>query len=200
MKMIQFKYAVTACLMAFGLVSQSFAVDVAEAASVLSDLENLAIQAKANLANASLENLGATDVANQQSVEIDKAVDAGRDALAAMEDAILKGDDDAAEAAEDALADALRQAKAVLAGVLTAAVATSEEEQSDESQDDAEEEQEGDDPPNIYDQPWKTDGIRAYYQSLFGAFEDASAFGDQRGFGSQNTTPDLAPDVDATPE
>ena len=92
MKTIQFKCVVTACLLAFGLVSHSFAVDVAEAASVLNDLETLAIQAKANLANASLENLGATDVANQQSAEIDKAVDAGRDALAAMEEAVANGE------------------------------------------------------------------------------------------------------------
>jgi hypothetical protein len=202
MKTIQFKCVAIALISALSLASQSFAVDVAEAASVMADLDTLAIQAKANLANASLNNLGATDEANQQSVAIDEAVEAGREALADMEQAVANGDDEAAEAAEDALASALRQAKAVLAGVLTAAVATSSDEQADESQDDSGEEPEGGwGSPNIYDQPWQTTGIRAYYESLFGAFQDASGFGDQKAFGNQNTTPDLTPpDFDATPE
>lgn len=47
-----------------------------------------------------------------------------------------------------------------------------------------------DDPPNIYDVPWKSDGIRSYYESLFKGMWDASAFGGSSGFGDREATPE----------
>ena len=192
MRAIQFKCLAMACIIALGFAHQSYAVDAAEAASVMADLQTLAIEAKENLAKAALEGVITVEEAMKQSEAIDAAVEAGKQAQLAMEEAIENKDDDAAEAAEDDLAAALSQAKAVMAGVLTAAVGTTEGEQTD----DGEQPDDEGAPPNIYDQPWKTDGIRAYYESLFGAFQDASAFGDEQAFGNQNTTPDL----EATPE
>jgi len=189
MKAMQFKYVAVACLLALSLSSQSFAVDAAEATGVMADLDSLVTEAQKIIsAEASALDSAAADEAIARSVELDKAVAAGREALSAMEEAIANGDDAAAEAAEDDLAAALRRARDVLAGVLTASVATS----SDESQDDSVAGPVSDwDAPNIYDVPWKTQGIRAYYDSLFATYQDSSSFGKTAGSGGveEDATP-----------
>jgi hypothetical protein len=114
-----------------------------------------------------------------QSAEVDKAVEAGREALAEMELAMDNGDTEAADAAEAKLAEALLQARNALLGIFPVTVAAAE------PGDDGEKDY---DPPNIYDVPWKSQGIRAYYESLYGSFNDASAFGGQRGFGDRDAT------------
>ena len=83
------------------------------------------------------------------------------------------GNTEAADAAEAKLAEALLQARNALLGIFSQTVAAAE------PGDDGEKDY---DPPNIYDVPWKSQGIRAYYESLFGTFEDASAFGGVKGF------------------
>lgn len=188
MKMNQLKYVVVASLFALGLVNQSLAVDVAAASGVMADLEGLVVAAKENLANAALSgDVDAIAEANKRSDAIDAAVAAGREALSAMEQADANGDADVAESAEDDLAAALRQAKDALSGALPE-VADSQV---------AGKKNNGNggpgkpgDPPNIYDVPWKSQGIRAYYQSLFGAFHDASSFGHGKGFGDRDATPE----------
>ena len=196
MKAMQFKYIVVACLLALTVSSQSFAVDDAEAAGVMTDLESLVTEAQRIIsAEASNLDLAATDEAIPRSVAIDKEVEAGREALAAMEEAVLNGDNAAAEAAEDDLAAALRRARDLLAGGLPAPAATSDE----QSQDDSVAGPVSDwDAPNIYDVPWRTQGIRAYYDSLFASFQDSESFGKTAGAGGiEDFDPD---DNDATPE
>jgi len=173
MKAMQFKHIAMAGVLALGLANQSFAVDVAESTSVMADLECLVVQAKAALANASLTGVDATAEAGARAAAIDEAVKAGREALAAMTQAIADGDETAAQAAEDALAAALSQARDALAGVLPEKMAAKGEAE-------AEPEEAGEELPNIYDVPWKSEGIRAYYQSLFGSFHDASSFGGEK--------------------
>lgn len=183
MKTMQLKYVAVAGLLMLGLANHAFAVNVAEASGVMADLESLAVQAKAALANAALGgNVDAIAEANKRSAAIDAAVAAGNEALSAMELAMANGDAAAAESAEDELAAALAQAQAALSGVLpeTAATKKPEKSKSDKKEDF----------PNIYDVPWKSQGIRAYYQSLFGSFHDASSFGHGQGFGDQDATPE----------
>lgn len=187
MKMKQVKYAVVASLLALGLVNQSYAVDAAAAAGVMADLESLVVQAKEVLSKAALGgDVDAIAEANKRSEAIDTAVAAGRGALAAMEQAIANGDDDAAASAEEDLAAALSRASDALSGVLpaSAAIASQNGEGNSTAGDGAE------DLPNIYDVPWKSQGIRAYYQSLFGVFHDASSFGHGKGFGDKDATPE----------
>lgn len=190
MKAIQFKHVAVAGLLVLSLANQSFAVNAAEAAGVLADLEALVVQAKATLANAALGgDVDAIAEANKRSGAIDGAVGAGRDALAAMEQAIAAGDADAAEAAEDALAAALGQARDALSGVLPETAAASPKKKPKKvKSDEDEEDEEGS--PNIYDVPWKSQGIRAYYEELFGTWEDASGFGQGKGFGDRDPTPE----------
>lgn len=45
-------------------------------------------------------------------------------------------------------------------------------------------------PPNPEDVPFAPGGIRNYYQSLFGQWWNASAFGHGRGFGDRDATPE----------
>ena len=173
MKAIQLKYVAVVGLLALGLANHSFAANIAEATGVMADLESLVVQAKATLAKASLESTDAMADPLAQSAEVDKAVEAGREALAAMEQAVADGDAEAADAAEADLAKALEQARNALLGIFpeVAAVAA----------DTGDEEEKSYAPPNIYDVPWESQGIRAYYESLFGVFDDASSFG-QKGY------------------
>ncbi len=184
MKAIQLKYVAVIGLLVLGLANHSFAVDAAEAAGVMADLESLVAQAKVILSDAALDDVDAVAAvakANEISAGIDAAVAAGRDALSAMEQAIANGDAEGAESAEDDLAVALRQASGILSGIFPATAATTD------SGDDSEKDY---DSPNIYDNPWESQGLRDYYQSLFGAFESASSNGQGKGFGDQDATPE----------
>ena len=181
MKAIQLKYIAVAGLLVLGLANHTFASKAAEAAGVMADLESLVVQAKATLAKASLESTDAVADPLAQSAEVDKAVEAGREALAAMEQAMANGDTEAADAQEAKLAEALLQARNALQGIFPemAAAADPVDEPGKKYK-----------KPNIYEVPWKSQGIRAYYESLFNTFEDARDFGGGRGFGDRDATPE----------
>jgi hypothetical protein len=188
MKAIQFKCVAVAGLLLLGLANHSFAVNAAEATGVMADLESLVVQAKATLANAALGgDVDAIAEANKRSEAIDASVTAGREALSGMEQAITAGDADLAQSKEDDLAAALSQARDALAGILPQTAAANANKQSKSNSGGGP--GEAGDPPNIYDIPWKSQGIRAYYTSLFGAFNAASSQG-QRGFGDREATPE----------
>jgi len=186
MKAKQLKYIAVAGVLALSLANNSFAVDVAESSSVLEDLESLVLKAqKIIAAGAATKDLDAIEVGKQQAAAIDDAVKAGRQALADMEQAVADGDESAAQDAEDALAAALGQAKEALTGVLPEKVA-------DEGEDETAVEPEQETGlPNIYDEPWQSEGIRAYYQSLFNSFNDASSYGGDKvvDFDDEEATP-----------
>jgi len=174
MKVIQLKHAALAGILALGLSTQSFAVDVAEATSVLADLQALAVKAQKIITDGAVaKDLDAIAEGQKRSAAIDEAINAGLEALADMEQAVAVGDEAAAQAAEDALAAALSQAKDALSGILPEETAAAEEEAVDEP-----EAEEG--LPNTYDKPWQSEGIRAYYQSLFNSFNEASSYGGEK--------------------
>jgi len=185
MKAIQLKYVVLTGLLVLGLATHSSAApkaEVAEAAAVMSDLQSLVVQAKANESKVALG--GDTDSIAEfykQSAAVDDAVTAGNEAVAVMNLAMANEDDEAFEAGKADLAEALEQARNALLGIFPVTVATAE------PGDDGEKDY---DPPNIYEVPWKSQGIRAYYESLFGTFNDARSFGGERGFGDRQATPE----------
>ena len=178
MKTIQLKYVAVVGLLVLGLANHSFAANVAEATAVMGELESVVVEAKANLAKASLDGADAVGDPLAQSAEVDKAVEAGREALAEMEQATANGDTEAADAAEAKLAEALLQARNALLGIFPVTVAAAE------PGDDGEKDYNS---PNIYDDPWESQGIRTYYQSLFDTFQDSSSFGQK---GERDATPE----------
>jgi hypothetical protein len=196
MKAMQLKYIAVAGLLVLSLANQSFAVDVAEASGVMADLESLAVQAQKIITDGALaKDPDAIVEANKRSAAIDAAVADGRVSLAAMEQAVANGNTDLAESAEDDLAAALRQARDAFSGVLLETATVSANEESEDDSDD------GSLQPNINDVPWKSQGIRAYYDSLFRSFDDASAYGRTKGLGDRDfgDIDDLG-DIDATPQ
>ena len=185
------KVGLVAGLMAMVLVNQAHAVDTAAAAGIMAEVESLAVSAKANLAEAALSgNVDAVAEAGKRSDAIDAGVAAAKEAYAAMERALANGDEDAAESAEDDLASALKQVKDALTGAIPDTVAGTTDQWKASKTNTGGGPGHANDPPNIYDVPWKSQGIRAYYQSLFGVFHNASGFGHGRGFGDRDATPE----------
>ncbi len=184
------KYGFLSALCAMTLVGQSLAVDVAESAGVMAEVEAMSVQAKANLASAALGgDMDAIAEAQKRSDAIDAAVAAARAAFAKMEGDVKSGDMDAAESSEDDLAASLVQVKDALMGAIPESLMAAAKEQKSKKQ------AKGrpgnpDNPPNIYEVPWKSEGIKAYYQGLFGEFWNASAFGHGQGFGDRDATPE----------
>ena len=190
MKAIQLKYVAVTGLLVLGLANQSFAADateaartaeVIEAAAVMVDLQSLVVQSRLNAVNdlpGGDVDLDAVEERDKQSAEVDAAVAAGNEAVAAMNLANENGDAEAFDAAKADLAEALVQARNALLGILPATAAAADP--GDDSEQDL-------DPPNIYDDPWESQGIRAYYQSLFVVFNEASSY-------------DQGTDTDATQE
>lgn len=185
-----FKRGLLSVLCAMAFVLPSKAIDLAEAAAVMAEVESMAVHAKANLASAALG--GDTDAvaeAQKRSDAIDAAVAAVRTAYAQFERDFTNGDMDAAATSGDDMAGLLVQVKDALMGAVP-------EVAMDQSQEAGDEEMAGgapgdpNDPPNIYEVPWKSQGIKAYYQGLFGEFWNASAFGHGQGFGDRDATPE----------
>jgi len=184
------KGAFLATLCALATAGQTMAVDLAESAGVMAEVESMSVHAKANLAEAALGGDTATVMeAKKRSDAIDAAVAAARAAYAKLEIDVNNGELDAAETAEDDLAAILVQVKDALMGAIPEALAQEVEQTQDE---DLAGGAPGnpDDPPNIEEVPWKSEGIKAYYQGLFGEFWNASAFGHGSGFGDRDATPE----------
>jgi hypothetical protein len=185
------KKGLFAGLMAFVFAGQSNAVDLAASAGVMTDVQALSVQAKANLATAAVGgDVDAVAEANKRSDAIDAAVAAAQRAYSSMTKAMENNDQTAAESAEDSLAAALQQCKDALTGVLPEASENGKAKWKESKDNTGGGPGKPGDTPNIYDVPWKSQGIRAYYQSLFGSFHDASAFGHGRGFGDRDATPE----------
>ncbi len=167
-------------------------VDQATAAGDLAEVSALAVEAKANLAAAALGgDVDAITEAGKRSDAVDAAVASAQEAYSAMERAIAGGDQDAASTASDDLKAAVQAARDAFNGVVPESIAKSAHDQWKESQTNT-----GGGPgragdaPNIYDVPWQSQGLRSFYQGLFGSFWSSSAFGGSRGFGERDATPE----------
>ena len=162
------------------LVQVQAVVDMAAATGTLADIAVMAVQAKANLAAAA--NNGDIDEiadATKRADAIDAAVTEAQEAFAAMERAVAQNDEAAAAEALGDLNDSWKKANDALNGAVPEATPKSLKEQESTTNT-----RSGPgkayDPPNIYDVPWQSAGMRAVYAAQFGNFFIAggSSFGD----------------------
>ncbi len=184
------KSGVLALLCATVFVGQSKAAGLEEAAGVMAEVESMSVSAKANLADAALGgDTEAIAEAKKRSDAIDAAVADAREAFAKLEVNTKSGDADAAETSEDDLAAALVQVKDALMGAIPESM-TAQVDKNKSKKHAGGKPGKPNDPPNINEVPWKSQGIKAYYQGLFGEFWNASAFGHASGFGDRDATPE----------
>ncbi len=179
----------TALIAMAGLVQ---AADMATASGVLANVATMSVQSKANLASAaSSGDVAAIAEAAKRADAVDAAMADAQDAYAAMERAVAGGDTDAAASASDDLEAAQQRASDALNGAIPDAEPKSAQEAWKESQTNT-----GGgpnkayDPPNIYNVPWQTQGLRSLYTSLFGSFWTASSQGGSLDDGGGDATPE----------
>ena len=172
------------------LAIQANAVDQAAAAANLAEIATISVQSKANLASASLGgDIEAIAEAGKRSDAVDAAMAQGQEAHAAMERAVANGDEDAAQSAMEDLQASKEKANDALGGVIPDALAQSVHNQWKEGQTNT-----GGGPgkaydaPNIYDVPWQTQGMRTFYQGLWGNLWASGRTGG--GFGDKDATPE----------
>jgi len=186
--------------------AQVRAADLAGASGAFAEIAALSGQAAVNLAMAALRgDVVLIAEAAKRADAVDAALVEAVDAYATLEGAAPN--DDAGLPAE-ALVAAQQKAYDALYGTLPDKVAESFRARRGEGRGGARGgegrggragrgggSREAYDPPNLEGVPWKSEGLRSFYQDLFGDFWNASAFGSGGGFGSGGLG-----DHDATPE
>lgn len=168
------------------------AADLADASGTLAKVAVMAVQAKANLAlAASGGDVNAIADAVKRADAVDAAMAEAQEAFSALERAVAGNDEDAAAAVSDDLDAARQKAFDALNGAVPEASPQSEHAKWVEGQKNT-----GGgpgrayDPPNIYGRPWDTQGLRHFYEGLFGGFWSASGHGGGRGCGDFDATPE----------
>ncbi|QBG47551.1 hypothetical protein EGM51_09155 [Verrucomicrobia bacterium S94] len=146
------------------------AVDPAGAASDLSEIAKISVDAKAALAEAaSSGNAELVAEAGERSDAVDAAMAMALDAYSAMEKAVESGDEDAAQSAVDDIADALQKAKDAINGVIALDVKEAVKDRTEAANANTGGSAWGAyDPPNVYDVPWDSARVRNFYQRQFG--------------------------------
>jgi len=188
MKMDQGKIFFSAvCALTLLIPFVANAANQASAAGDLADIAAISVQAKANLADSALGgNIDEIVEAGKRSDAVDAAMAQAQNAFAAMERALSSGDEDAAQSAADELTASKQKAMDALNGVIPASLAKDAVEEWKASKTNT-----GSgpgrpyDPPNIYDVPWQTVGMRNFYTSQFGNFWSSG-----RGNGDKDATPE----------
>ncbi len=175
-------------------ICQVHAADLATASGTLAEVSVLAVQAKADLASAAISgDVNAIADAVKRADAVDAAVADAQAAYSALERALASGDLDAAAAAAEDLAAAKQKADDALNGAVPEPTPKSAKEVWKEGQTNT-----GGgpgrayDPPNIYDVPWQTAGLRSMYSSMFSTVFTAS--------GGSSANSNSYGDSDATPE
>ncbi len=186
------KTGLIVALVVMTALTQVHAADMAAASGVLAEVAVIAVQAKAGLASAAnTGDVNAIAEASRRADAVDAALAEAQNAFAAMERAANGGDEDAAASAADDLEAARQKAGDALQGAIPEVSPKIAQEIWKESKTNTGGGPGGAyEPPNIYDVPWQTQGLRSLYTSLFGSFWTASG-GGSIGEGA---------DTDATPE
>jgi len=184
------KAGLIAALVAVTALAQ--AADMAVASGILADVSVMDVQAKAGLADAANSgDVAAIAEASKRADAVDAAMADAQAAYAALERAVAGDDADAAASASDDLEAARQRASDALGGAIPDATPKSAQEVWKESQTNT-----GGgpgrayDPPNIYDVPWQTQGMRSLYTSLFGSFWTTSSRGGSLDDGGGDATPE----------
>lgn len=163
--------------------------DLASASGLLADVAVMATQSSSALAAAANSgDVEAIAEAQKQVNAVDSAMAEAQEAYASMEREIAAGNIDAAASAEEDLVAAQQKASDALGGVFpqegSQAGATGDQNQADAGGPGRE-----DDPPNIYDTPWESDGLRSAKQGMFGVAWSASSQGGSS-YGERDATPE----------
>ena len=163
-----------------------FAVDQAGAVADLADIAAISVQSKANLASVALGgDVDAVSEAGKRADAVDASMARAQEAFAAMERALAGGDEDAAQSAANEIKASKQKAADALDGVIpdemVSLVQAWKEAQSNTGGGPGR----AYDPPNIYDVPWQTIGMRNFYISQFGSFWSSG-----RGTGDTDATPE----------
>ncbi|MDF7808524.1 hypothetical protein P4E94_13815 [Pontiellaceae bacterium B12219] len=161
------------CLSGLVVMSAS-AVDQAAAAGDLAEISALSVMAKANLSQAALGgDVDAIAEAVKRSDAVDASVNQAMQSYADIVVALRNGDEDAAQSAADAIRASLEKAMDALNGVIPEQVADAVNQWKDSKANTAGGPGQPYDPPNMYDVPWNSQQMRAFYQSQFGNFWNA---------------------------
>lgn len=164
---------------------QANAASMADASAVMADIDALAVQAHANVAQAAASgDTAATEEAMKRSDAINFLVNNAQAALAQVEAALENGNEAAADEAMEDLDGTYEMSLNALQGIIPENLASGTSEDSGGAPGDPA------NPPNINDVPWQTDGMRSYYDGLFNQFWSASAFGGGEDFGEADATPE----------
>lgn len=159
----------TICLTGMLCATMASAVDQAAAAGDLANIEAISVQAKADLAAAALAgDVDAIAEAGKRADAIDGAVAQAAAAYATLETELANGNEDAAQSAADDLKAAVQNAMDALKGVIPQDVMDAAKKQKQSRKTSAGGPGRPFDPPNMYDVPWNSQGMRDFYQSSFG--------------------------------
>ncbi|WP_372806814.1 hypothetical protein [Pontiella sp.] len=180
-----------------GMASLLFAVhasgaDKIAASAILAELSTISVEAQANVVDAAATgNLEAMAEANRRADAVDAAVAAGQAASTAMDRAIEANDQDAADAAEDGVKDALQMAKDGLNGIVPKVSATKAWKASKKNTGGGPADPY--DAPNMYDIPSKTKVQQGVAQKSWGTLWSSGAIGsglESGGFADREATPE----------
>jgi hypothetical protein len=185
------KFGFVAVLASVIALSQAKAANIAGASGMLADIAAIVVQAKQNLAiAASSGNVDEIADASTRADAADAAMAEGMESFAALERADAGGDEDAAQSAFEDIGKALQKATEALSGAIPQEVVKSDREKWKESQTNTGGGPRGAyDPPNIYNNPWETQNLQAFYQSIFNTVWSSSSFGAGSGVSDRDATP-----------
>ena len=171
-------------------VASVAAADIASASAILAEIEAQAVEAKAAMAAAALNgDLDQFADAKKKSDAIDAACTKARKSFAALEQYVQSGDQKAAAGAEDEMKEALSQVAEAMTGVIPEELAEMAQQQGEQEKPAA---AKGPalNPPNPRDVPWKSEGVRQFYEEVFSDNFDSSTFGGGSNFGDSDATPE----------
>lgn len=162
------------CLIGMCYATTASAVDQAAAAADLADISAISVQAKASLAEAALSgDVDAIAEAEKRSDAIDGAAAQATAAYATLESELASGNEDAAQSAADDLKAAVENARDAIQGIISQDMANAGDKAKNSKKNSVGGPGRPYDPPNMYDIPWNSAGMRAFYQSNFGNFWQA---------------------------
>lgn len=162
------------------------AADMVAANTTLSGINALVAQANANVATAAIG--GDTDAISEMIARAYAVDVAYAKAKAATQQLAVAADEASEAAAQAALNAAYQDANAAMTGPAPEAPAAEDYQQWLESKMNSAGAVDANDAPNIQDPIWETQGLRQFYQSMFGDFWSTTG-GDLR-FGDRDATPE----------
>jgi hypothetical protein len=191
-QMIKFIPAATGALL-FSISMIASAVDRAEITGDVAKLHEISVSGLKNVSDSALGgDPGAIQENMTRSHAIDAAVAAGMGEHQKYENALSAGDEDAAAAHADNVKTQVQKAEDALSGALPEDTKqmTSHEQWKESKTNTGSGPGRAYDPPNIYDVPWESQGVRSFYQSLWGNFWASSGGGGARRPGDRDATPE----------